>query len=83
MTKKTARNYYALYWKDGYEFDYDYDTITKLDFIRVASVIAFKKKQDRDDYVDHRHNAESIPASIARKLAEYIGVVYIKEGQDR
>ena len=79
MIKKTARNYYALHWKEGSAFQYDYDTITKLDFLRVASIIAFKKKQDRDDYVDHRHNAESIPASIARKLAEYIGVIYIKE----
>ena len=79
MTKKTARNYYALNWKEGSAFD----TITKLDFLRVANVIAFKKKQDRDDYVDHRHNAESIPASIARKLAEYIGVVYLGEGHER
>lgn len=78
-TDKTARNYYALHWKEGSAFKYDYDTITKLDFLRVASVIAFKKKQYRDDYVDHQHNAVSIPASIARKLAEYIGIVYIKE----
>lgn len=78
MTKKTARNYYALQWKEGYAFEYDYDTITKLD-VRVASVIAFKKKHDRDNYVDCWHSAESIPSSIARKLVKYLGVIYNEE----
>lgn len=76
--KKTVRTYYALHWKSGFEFEYDYDTIPKLDAC-VANVIAFKKKHDRDDYVDRWHNAESIPASIARKLIKYIGAVYNKE----
>ena len=82
MTKKTDRNYYALHWKNGFEFEYDYDTIFELD-VRVCSVVAFKKKHDRDKYVDRWHSAESIPASIALKLAKYIGIVYIEEGHER
>ena len=74
MTKKTNRKYYALHWKPGYEFEYDYDTIPKLD-AQVATVVAFKKKRDRDEYVDSWHCAESIPASIAHKLINQIGVV--------
>lgn len=73
--KKTARNYYALIWKPGWEFEYDYNTICDLE-IPVATIVAFKKKRDRDEYVDAWHNAESIPASIAHKLVKYIGVVY-------
>lgn len=76
--KKTNRNYYALHWKPGYEFEYDYNTIIKLD-VQVAIVIAFKKKRDRDNYVDCWHCAESIPASIACKLVKYLGVVYNEE----
>lgn len=76
--KKTSRKYYALQWKSGFEFEYDYDTIPQLD-VRVASVIAFKKKHDRDNYVYCWHSAESIPASIARKLVKYLGVVYNEE----
>ena len=78
MIKKTARNYYALHWKPGWEFKYDYNTICDLK-IPVATLVAFKKKHDRDEYVDSWHNAESIPASIAHKLVKYIGVVYIEE----
>ena len=78
MAKKTVRKYYALHWKEGCAFEYDYDTIPELD-VCVASVVAFKKKQDRDEYVDRWHNAESIPASIARKLVKYLGVVYNEE----
>lgn len=72
---KTARKYYALHWKPGYELEYDYDMIPQLD-AGVATVVAFKKKRDRDKYVDRRHSAESIPASIAHKLIKYIGVKY-------
>lgn len=82
MTKKTARNYYALNWKAGYEFEYDYKTICDLE-IPVATLVAFKKKRDRDMYVYCWHTVESIPASIARKLAKHIGVVYIEEGHER
>ena len=79
--KKTACNYYALHWNEGFEFEYDYDTIPEIDTcVCVANVVVFKKKHDRDEYVDRWHNAESIPASIARKLVKYIGVVYNKEG---
>lgn len=80
--KKTARNYYALNWKSGYEFEYDYKTICDLE-IPVATLVAFKKKHYRNKYVDRWHSAESIPASIAHKLARYIGVVYIEEGHER
>lgn len=76
--EKTVRKYYALHWKSGFEFEYDYDTIPQLD-VCVATVVAFKKKHDRDEYVDRWHNAESIPASIASKLVKYIGVVYNEE----
>lgn len=82
MTKKTARFYYALNWKSGYEFEHDYKTICDLE-IPVAILVAFKKKRYRDKYVDCWHSAESIPASIARKLAEYIDVVYIEDGYER
>lgn len=82
MTKKTARKYYALSWKAGFEFEYDYDTIPELD-VQVCSVVAFNKKHDRDKYVDRWHSVESIPASIAHKLAKYIGIVYIEEGHER
>lgn len=78
MAEKTVRKYYALHWKEGFAFEYDYDTIPELD-ASVATVIAFKKKQDRDEYVDRWHNAESIPASIVRKLVKYLGVVYNEE----
>lgn len=76
--KKTVRKYYALHWKAGYEFEYDYKTIYDLE-IPVATIVAFNKKHDRDEYVDRWHNAESIPASIASKLVKYIGVVYNEE----
>ena len=79
---KTARKYYALHWKPGYEFEYDYDTIPRLDAC-VATVVAFNKKHDRDEYVDRWHNAESIPASIAHKLVKYLGVVYNEEVKNR
>ena len=79
---KIARNYYALNWKSGHEFEYAYKTICDLE-IPVATLVAFKKKRDRDKYVDRWHSAESIPASIARKLAKYIGIVYIEEGHER
>ena len=82
MTKKTARNYYALNWKSGCEFEYDYKTICDIE-IPVATLVAFKKKRYRDAYVDRWHSAESIPASIARMLARHIGVVYIEEGHER
>ena len=81
-TDKTVRMYYALNWKSGYEFEYDYDTICDLE-IPVAIIVAFNKKYVRDKYVDRWHSAESIPASIARKLAKYIGVIYIEEGHER
>lgn len=71
--EKTARNYYALNWKQ---------TIADPE-IEVATLVAFKKKHYRDKYVDRWHSAESIPASYARKLAKYIGVVYIEEGNER
>lgn len=74
-SKKTVRKYYALHWKPGYEFEYDYDTIPQLD-VWVATVVEFKKKSDRDKYVDHWHGAEYIPASIAHKLIKQIGVEY-------
>lgn len=77
MAEKTVRNYYALNWKSGYEFEYDYNTICDLE-IPVAIIVAFNKKRYRDAYVDRRHSAESIPASIARKLARHIGAVYIE-----
>lgn len=75
IARKTVRNYYALHWNPGFEFEYDYDTIPKLD-AWVATVVAFKKKRVRDEYVDHFHSAESIPASIAHKLIKQIGVEY-------
>lgn len=77
-TNNTIRKYYALHWKSGFEFEYDYDTIPAIDAC-VAMVVVFNKKQDRDEYVDRWHGAESIPASIARKLIKYIGAVYNKE----
>ena len=76
--KKTVRKYYALEWKSGLEFKYDYDTIPMIDAC-VAIIVVFNKKQDRDEYVDRWHDVESIPASIARKLIKYIGAVYNKE----
>ena len=79
---KTAHHYYALNWKSGYEFEYDYKTICDLE-IQVATLVAFNKKRDRDKYVDRWHTVESIPASIAHKLAKSIGVVYIEEGHER
>ena len=75
-TDKTPRNYYALNWKPVYEFESVYKNFCDPE-IEVATLLAFKKKHDRDKYVDRWHSAESIPASMARKLAKYIGVVYI------
>lgn len=75
MTKNTTRKYYALHWKPKYEFNYDHNTILKLD-AWVPTVVAFKKQRDRDKYVDRWHSAESIPASIARKLIRQLGVEY-------
>ena len=75
MAEKTVRKYYALHWKPHYEFNYDYNTILKLD-AWVATVVSFNKKRDRDKYVDRWHSAESIPASIAHKLIKQIGVKY-------
>ena len=77
--KKTVRKYYALHWKDGCAFEYDYDTIPELGDC-VAYVIAFKTKKERDYYVDRWHNAESIPYSIAHKLVKYLGFIYNEEG---
>lgn len=71
-SKKTVRKFYALHWKAGFEFDYDYDTIPNLD-VCVATVLSFKKKRHRDEYVDRWHRAEPIPASIARKLIRNCG----------
>ena len=66
-TTKSARKFYALNWHNGCEFFYSYKTIPLLDF-PAAALIKFDSKADRDEYVDRRHSAESIPASIASWL---------------
>ena len=74
---KTVRKYYALLWLSGYEFRFAYDTLPDLES-PVANVIVFTNRRKRDAYVDIRHCAESIPASVARKLIKN-GVSYCKE----
>lgn len=85
MTSNTnmnnTRKYYALLWLKGYEFEFDYDTLPKLE-TPVANIVVFTKKRNRDDYVDSRHCCESIPAVIARKMIRN-GVSYFIASENR